>query len=144
VQGEELSWAVLGPRAMAKAKAVPPHTMKVLGGKGAQLVLILDLGARWGRVWSASRPGRALAWGKDPRYPLHKRLGGPQSRSGQRLEEKSFRLCRGSNLDRPVVQSIVRHYTDSATPTPRATTDFERTIECSLIPKQLGIFGSPS
>jgi hypothetical protein len=30
----------------------------------------------------------------------------------QRLEEKSFRLCRGSNLNRPVVQSVARHYTD--------------------------------
>jgi hypothetical protein len=30
----------------------------------------------------------------------------------QRLEEKSFRLCRGSNLDRPVVHPVARHYTD--------------------------------
>jgi hypothetical protein len=28
------------------------------------------------------------------------------------LEEKSSCLCRGSNLDRPVVQSVARHYTD--------------------------------
>jgi hypothetical protein len=27
--------------------------------------------------------------------------------------------CRGSNPDRPVIQSVVRHYTDSATPVPR-------------------------
>jgi hypothetical protein len=33
----------------------------------------------------------------------------------QRLEEKSFRLCRGSNLDRPVVPPVARHYTDWAT-----------------------------
>jgi hypothetical protein len=26
--------------------------------------------------------------------------------------------CRGSNLDRPVVQSVSRHYTDLATPAP--------------------------
>jgi hypothetical protein len=26
------------------------------------------------------------------------------------LEERSFWLCQGSNLDRPVVQSVVRHY----------------------------------
>jgi hypothetical protein len=32
--------------------------------------------------------------------------------------EKSFLFCPGSNLDRPVVQSVVRHYTDWATPTP--------------------------
>jgi hypothetical protein len=41
---------------------------------------------------------------KDLRYPLYRRLGGPQSRSGhKRLEEKSFCVCRGSNLDLPVV-----------------------------------------
>jgi hypothetical protein len=34
--------------------------------------------------WSASRPGRALPQRKDPRYPLYRRLGGPQSRSGHR------------------------------------------------------------
>jgi hypothetical protein len=30
----------------------------------------------------------------------------------QRLEEKSFHLCQGSNLDLPVVQPVARHYTD--------------------------------
>jgi hypothetical protein len=34
----------------------------------------------------------------------------PQSRSGQRLQEKSFRLCRGSNLNHPVTQPVARHY----------------------------------
>jgi hypothetical protein len=29
-----------------------------------------------------------------------------------KLEEKSFHLCRGSNLDHPVVQPVARHYTD--------------------------------
>jgi hypothetical protein len=32
-----------------------------------------------------------------------------------RLEEKSFRLCRGSNLDRPVVQPVARHCSHQAT-----------------------------
>jgi hypothetical protein len=32
--------------------------------------------------WSASHPGRDLPRAKDPRYPLYRRLGGPQSRSG--------------------------------------------------------------
>jgi hypothetical protein len=31
------------------------------------------------------------------------------------LEKKTFRLCRRANLDRPVVQPVVRHYTDWAT-----------------------------
>jgi hypothetical protein len=30
----------------------------------------------------------------------------------QRLEEKTFHLCRVSNIDRMVVQYIARHYTD--------------------------------
>jgi hypothetical protein len=37
-----------------------------------------------GGEWSASRSGRALPRGKDPRYPLYRRLDGPQSRSGHR------------------------------------------------------------
>jgi hypothetical protein len=43
------------------------------------LTLALDRGER-----SASRPGRALPRGKDPRYPLYRGVGGPQSRSGHR------------------------------------------------------------
>jgi hypothetical protein len=35
-----------------------------------------------GGEWSAARPGRTLPQGKT-RYPLYKRLGGPQGRSGQ-------------------------------------------------------------
>jgi hypothetical protein len=67
-----------------------------LGGEEVKLLLIPDLGTRWGC-------GRAsLAPGKEPRYPLYRRLSGPQIRSGhKRLEQKSFRLFRVSNLDRP-------------------------------------------
>jgi hypothetical protein len=78
------------------------------GGEDVYLLLILDLGTRWGE-WSASRPGRALPPGKVPRYPLDRRLGGPESRSAHRLQEKSF----SSADDRtPVVQSVVTRYTD--------------------------------
>jgi hypothetical protein len=48
-----------------------------------------------------------------PRYPLDRRLGGPQSRSGHRGYRKNRCLYQESNLDRPVVQSVVRHYIDS-------------------------------
>jgi hypothetical protein len=47
-----------------------------------------------------------LSRGKDPRYPLYRWWG------------KILCLCQGSNPDHPVVQSIVRHYTDWATPAP--------------------------
>jgi hypothetical protein len=66
----------------------------------------------WGE-WSASRPGRYLPPGKGPPVPIVQEAGwAPEPVWAQRLEEKSFRLCRGSNLHRPVVQSVARHYTD--------------------------------
>jgi hypothetical protein len=46
-----------------------------LGGEEIQLLLIHDIGTRWGEC-SASRPDRALLPGKGPQYPLYRRLGG--------------------------------------------------------------------
>jgi hypothetical protein len=63
-----------------------------------------------GGEWSASRPSRALASGKGPPVPIVQEAGW-----AIQLEEKSFRLCQGSNLDRPVVQPVARHYTDWGT-----------------------------
>jgi hypothetical protein len=58
-------------------------------------------------------PVAFYARGKDRRYTLYRRLGGSQSRSGHRVyRKKFFHLCRESNLDRSVVQSVARHYTD--------------------------------
>jgi hypothetical protein len=77
-----------------------------------ELLLIHDLGTRWGEWW-ASHPSRALAPGKGPPVPIVQEAGwAPEPVWTQRLEEKSFRLCRGSNLYHPVGQSVVRHYTD--------------------------------
>jgi hypothetical protein len=42
----------------------------------------------------------------------------------QRLEEKILCLCLGSNPDRPVVQTVARHYTAWATPAPVCSVDF--------------------
>jgi hypothetical protein len=62
-----------------------------------------------GCEWLVSGPGRALPPGKGPRYPLYRWT--PEPVWTERLEEKSFRLCRGSNLDCPVVQPVARHCT---------------------------------
>jgi hypothetical protein len=62
-------------------------------------------------------PAALYPWGKDLRYPLDRRLGGPQSPVWtQRLEEKSSASVGDRN---PVVQSVVRHGTDWATAAPR-------------------------
>jgi hypothetical protein len=41
---------------------------------------------------------------------------GPRAGLDTEARGKLLCLCRGSNLDRPVVQPVVRHYTDSAAP----------------------------
>ena len=58
-----------------------------------------------GGEWSAPRPGRTLPPGK-ARYPLHRRLGGPQGRSGraENLVPTGIR----SRRFQPVAQSLYR------------------------------------
>ena len=58
--------------------------------------------------WSASCPGRTLPPGKT-RYPLYRRLGGPQGRSG-RAENLA-----APGFDPRTVQSVVNRYTVWAT-----------------------------
>jgi len=61
-----------------------------------------------GGEWSAARPGRTLPPGKT-RYPLYRRLGGPQDRSGwaENLVPTGIRSR--------TVQFVVSRYTDWAT-----------------------------
>jgi hypothetical protein len=76
------------------------------------LLLIHDLDTRGGE-WSASRPGRALPPGE--RTPGTHCTGGwvgPRAGLDTEVRGKISCLCRGSNLDRSVVQSVARHYTD--------------------------------
>jgi len=65
------------------------------------LTSALDAGER-----SASRPGRALPPGKDPRYPWDRRLGGPQGALDTEARGKTLCLCRGSGLKIAVNRSI--------------------------------------
>jgi hypothetical protein len=63
--------------------------------------------------WSASRPGRALPPGKGP--PRTHCTGGwvgPRAGLDTEARGKILCLCWVSNLDRLVVQSVARHYTD--------------------------------
>jgi hypothetical protein len=101
-----------------QGKAVPLHPMIALGGGEKMyssysfLTLALD-----GGEWSASHPGHALHQGKDPQYPLDRRLGGPQSRSEHGLEEKSSAPV---GVQTPIVHPVVGHYTAWATMAPVA------------------------
>jgi hypothetical protein len=91
-----------------KNKAIPLLQCRRQGGeeyRAYSFLTRLDAGK-----WSASRPGCALPPGKEPQYPLDRRLGGPQSWSWHRgLEKKCYASTRDQN---PVVQSVVRHYTE--------------------------------
>jgi hypothetical protein len=61
--------------------------MQVLRGRGVYLLLILDLDTRWGRVVSVTL-ATLYPKGKDPLYPLNRRLGGASELVWtQRLEE---------------------------------------------------------
>jgi hypothetical protein len=87
---------------------VPQHTSIDAGGMYSSYSFITS--ALDGSEWSASRLCGSLA-----PVPI-----GQDTRDGLATE---FRgriscLCLGSNLDRPVVQSVAGHYTDWATPAP--------------------------
>jgi hypothetical protein len=96
---------------LCKGKAAPQHTYGGTGGEDAQLLLIQDLGSRRGER-SASRPGRALAPGKGPPVPIVQEAGFAPGPIWKQIRRKASCLCRVSNLDCPVLQSIARHYTD--------------------------------
>jgi hypothetical protein len=68
-------------------------------------------------------------WGKSPRYPLVRRLGGPQSRSGRRGENSW--LYRDSNSEPSVVQTVSSRYTDCAIPAPNLKCAERKCLLCS-------------
>jgi hypothetical protein len=60
--------------------------------------------------WSTPRPGRITPW-EETRYPLYRRLGGPQGRSG-RVRKTSP----SPGFDPRTVQPVASRYTDWAIP----------------------------
>jgi hypothetical protein len=65
------------------------HTMKAYWGNGGVASRSLNLGTRF-RWVVGFMPQPLYSRGKIPRYPLDRRLGGPQSRSGHSGEEKEI------------------------------------------------------
>jgi hypothetical protein len=57
-------------------------------------------------------PAAFLPRGKDPGTHCTGGWVGPRAGLDTEVRRKILFLCLGSNLDRPVVQPVVRHYTD--------------------------------
>jgi hypothetical protein len=82
--------------------------MKAYRGVDVQIHIFLT-SALAGGEWSASRPGRFTPGGKSPRYPLDRRLGGPQSRSRRGENSSPYR---DTYSDSSVVQPVASRYAD--------------------------------
>jgi hypothetical protein len=68
----------------------------------------------WGKGGIAPLSGQLHAPRKSASYLLHRRLGGPQSRSGRGGEEKIPSPRRESNPRTQIVQAIAQRYTNWA------------------------------
>jgi hypothetical protein len=63
-------------------------------------------------------PAALYPRGKNPRYHWIGGWVGLRAGLGAGARRKILYPCRGSNLDHPIVQPVVRHYTAGATATP--------------------------
>jgi hypothetical protein len=81
--------------------------MKAIWGVEVYLHSFFDLGTRWRWVVSfTSRP--IYPQEKSACYPLDRRLGGPQSRSGRGAEEKNPQPLPG--LEPPIIHPVDQRY----------------------------------
>jgi hypothetical protein len=81
----------LHSKRLPKAKAVPLHTTEGAWGERRYSSHSFSTSALDGGEWSESRPGRALAPGKEPPVPIVQEAGwAPESVWTQKLEKKSF------------------------------------------------------
>jgi hypothetical protein len=85
------------------------QTTKTHRGSRGVTLLCFWISALEGGEESASRPGRFLSPGKT-RYPMYRRLGGPQDRSGQMRK-----ISPPPGFDPRTVQHVGSRYTDWAT-----------------------------
>jgi hypothetical protein len=83
--------------------------MKSYWGSRGIAPRILELGTRWRRVVSF-KPRQLYPQRKSTWYPLDRRLGEPQSRSGRGGEEKNSLPLPGP--EPPIVQPLDQRYTD--------------------------------
>jgi hypothetical protein len=99
---------------LKKKKLEVLYSCRICKSKGTVLC-IFDFGTRW--RWVASFTFQPLyPQERVPRYPLDRRLDGPQSLSGRGVEERNSHSPPESNPDHPIVKPIVSRYTDWAIP----------------------------
>jgi hypothetical protein len=79
------------------------YAIKAYGEEDVTIHIFLTLALAGGK-WSASRSA-ALALGKGSRYPLDRRLVGPQSRAGRRGVDKILDL-NGTRTPPPLSSSL--------------------------------------
>jgi hypothetical protein len=84
-------------------------------GSGCIDPRFLDLGTSW-RLMVSFKPRPLYPRGKSHRYPLDRRLGGPQSRSERHEEVNILALIGDSKSDPLVAQPVASRYTDCAIP----------------------------
>jgi hypothetical protein len=97
-----------------KVKCTLVQALRLCTGRTAHrgsrdIALLFMITALEGSEGSASRYGRSLPPGKT-RYPLYRRLGGPQGRGGQ-----VQKMSRPPGFDSRTVQPVASRYTDYAT-----------------------------
>jgi hypothetical protein len=81
--------------------------METYWGSGGIASRIIDLDTSW--RWAVSFTPRPLyPQGKSPSYPLDRRLGGPQNRSGCGGEEKNSQPLPGP--EPWIIQPVAQHY----------------------------------
>jgi len=87
---------------MCPSASTKHHAMKGHWGSGSIAPRFLDLGTRW--RWMVSfTPRPFYPQRKSPWYPLDRRLGGAQNRSGRCGKEKDSQA--------PIIQPIAQRYT---------------------------------
>jgi hypothetical protein len=100
-------------RACAKVKVnfTLEQAMKAQWGEEVQLYSFFCLGARWGGGGGWGHSPVAFTPGKGTRYPLYRRLSGPQGLSG-----RVRKFSPPPEFDPRAVQSVPSRYTDWAIP----------------------------
>jgi hypothetical protein len=100
--------------------------VEVLWGEEVWLLLIHDHGIRWGWVVSVTPRPRFTPGERTPGTHCTGDWVGPRAGLDTEATGKMLCLCRGSNLNRPVVQSVARHYTHWVTRLPETVIHYNK------------------